>query len=144
MTSLPIIPRGVQTVNDAMLAYKAGCKAVYVSNHGGRQLDTSPHPVEVLLEMRRDAPWLFEKMEVYADWGVRYGMDVVKMLASGARAVGMGRPFVFASTYGVEGVKRLVEVLKREVWTDMANVGFTRAEEVGLKYINVKRLQVLL
>lgn len=144
MTSLPIIPKGVQTVDDAILAYKAGCKAIYVSNHGGRQIDTSPHPVEVLLEMKRDAPWLFEKMEVYADGGVRYGTDVVKMLALGARAVGMGRPFVFASMYGVEGVRRLVEVMKREVWVDMANVGLTRVEEAGMGYVNARRLQVLL
>lgn len=144
MTSLPVIPKGIQSVEDAKLAVKAGCRAIYVSNHGGRQLDTSPHPIEVLLEIRQFAPWVFEKVEVYADGGVRYGTDVIKLLALGAKAVGIGRPFAYAGVYGVEGVKKLVEILKREVWIDMANVGLTDVGDAGMRYINARKLQMLL
>lgn len=136
MTTLPIIPKGIQSAADALLALRAGCKAIYVSNHGGRQLDTAPHPLEVLIEIREHASHVFEKMEVFADGGARYGTDIIKMLALGAKAVGMGRPFAFSSIYGKEGVVKLIDMLKREVWIDMANLGVTKIEEIGEQYVS--------
>jgi hypothetical protein len=65
--------------------------AIYISNHGGRVLDGAPTAAEVLLAIRKNAPDVFAKVEVYADGGVRRGTDVIKLLALGARAVGVGR-----------------------------------------------------
>lgn len=65
-----------------------------LSNHGGRSLDFSPAPIDVLIELRQKRPDLFEKIDVYVDGGVRRGTDVLKALALGAKAVGLGRPFL--------------------------------------------------
>lgn len=92
LTTLPVIPKGIQTVEDAQLAVAAGAKAIYVSNHGGRQLDTSQSPIDVVLEIYLNAPEVFDQVEVLCDGGVRYGTDVLKLLALGCKAVGMGRP----------------------------------------------------
>lgn len=91
-TKLPVIPKGITTVEDAKLAIKAGAPAIYLSNHGGRQLDGSPSPFEIALEIYEEAPEIFKKVEVWADSGVRYGTDVLKLLALGVKAVGLGRP----------------------------------------------------
>jgi isopentenyl diphosphate isomerase/L-lactate dehydrogenase-like FMN-dependent dehydrogenase len=71
-----------------------GFKAVYISNHGGRIIDTAPTAVEILLDIHKNAPEVFN-MEVYADGGVRHGSDIVKLLALGAKGVGLGRSSVF-------------------------------------------------
>jgi len=82
------------TVEDAQAAVKAGAKAIILSNHGGRQVDGAPSSLEVALEIHEEDPDLFNQIEVYADGGVRYGTDVLKLLALGVKAVGLGRPFV--------------------------------------------------
>jgi isopentenyl diphosphate isomerase/L-lactate dehydrogenase-like FMN-dependent dehydrogenase len=92
-------------VEDAQAAVQAGAPASILSNHGGRQLDGSPSSFEVTLEIHQQDPDLFKKIEVYADGGLRYGADVLKLLALGVKAVGLGRPFMYANTYGAEGVK---------------------------------------
>lgn len=76
------------------MAVKHGCQGVVLSNHGGRSLDFSPAPIDVLIELRQTRPDLFKKIEVYVDGGVRRGTDVLKALALGATAVGLGRPFL--------------------------------------------------
>jgi isopentenyl diphosphate isomerase/L-lactate dehydrogenase-like FMN-dependent dehydrogenase len=91
MTSLPIVPKGIKTAADAQKCLDLGFPAIYVSNHGGRTLDGAPTAVEILLDIRRNAPEVFEKMEVYADGGVRRATHVITLLALGARAVGLGR-----------------------------------------------------
>ncbi|KAI5855742.1 hypothetical protein BZA05DRAFT_464779 [Tricharina praecox] len=141
MTKLPLIPKGVQTVEDARLAVEAGVKAIYVSNHGGRQLDTSQQPLETLLEILRYAPEIFEQVDVFADGGVRYGTDVLKLLAMGVKMVGMGRPPMFANVFGEEGVTALVEVMRREVWVDAANLGVQDVKKIDPTYLNLKRLE---
>ena len=79
---------------DVEMAVEHGCQAVVLSNHGGRSLDYAPAPIDVLIEMRQTRPELFSKIEVYVDGGVRRGTDVLKALALGAKAVGLGRPFL--------------------------------------------------
>lgn len=96
LTSLPLIPKGIMTVEDAQAAVQNGVKAIILSNHGGRQVDGSPSGLEIALEIHETDPDLFKKIEVYADGGVRYGTDVLKLLALGVKAVGLGRPFVSA------------------------------------------------
>ncbi|KAJ7866657.1 FMN-dependent alpha-hydroxy acid dehydrogenase [Mycena leptocephala] len=94
LTTLPI---------DALTCLHLGFPAIYVSNHGGRVLDGAPTSVEILMDIRKNAPEVFDGMEVYADGGVRRGTDAIILLALGARAVGLGRPPMFANIWGEAG-----------------------------------------
>jgi isopentenyl diphosphate isomerase/L-lactate dehydrogenase-like FMN-dependent dehydrogenase len=77
-------------------------------------------------------------VEVYADGGVRYGIDVLKLLALGVRAVGIGRPFMYANTYGAEGVARAAEIMKYEILNDGANLGVGDLKKIGPEFVNWK------
>ncbi|KAI1273027.1 hypothetical protein F5Y07DRAFT_378156 [Xylaria sp. FL0933] len=123
LTDIPIVLKGIQTVEDARLAVNHGAPAIYLSNHGGRQIDGARSPLEVAIEINQKDPSIFREVEVYADGGVRYGSDVIKMLALGVRAVGIGRPFMFANVWGTEGVTRAIRLLKTEIGLDAANMG---------------------
>lgn len=136
MTPLPIVPKGITSVEDARMAVQAGAPAIFLSNHGGRQLDTSPSATEAAVEIHRHAPEVFTQVEVYADGGVRYGTDVLKLLSLGVRAVGIGRPFMYANVYGSEGVKRAIDIMKMEIALDAANLGIGDLEKVDTNYIN--------
>lgn len=106
----PIILKGIQTVEDALEATRHSVDGIYLSNHGGRQLDYAPSPVQVLLEIRKKCPEIFHKTEVYVDGGIMRGTDIVKALCLGARAVGIGRGFLYAlSAYGAEGVLKAIQ-----------------------------------
>ena len=118
ITSLPIMLKGVQSGHDAILAVKAGVAGMVISNHGGRQLDTARSSVEVLEEvmeaLRMES--LQDTVEVFVDGGFRRGTDIFKALALGAKAVGLGRPFLYSmSAYGQAGVERLIDLLKDEL-----------------------------
>lgn len=92
------------------LCAEKGVNGVILSNHGGRACDYAPAPIDMLYEMRALRPELFDQVDVMMDGGVRSGADVVKALALGAKAVGLGRPFLYAnSTHGQEGVERVCE-----------------------------------
>jgi 4-hydroxymandelate oxidase len=126
--SLPFMVKGVLTADDARAAVDAGAAAVYVSNHGGRQLDGAPASLdqlaEVVDEVGRDA-------EVTIDGGVRSGTDVVKALALGAHAVLVGRPACYGlAAGGAAGVHRVLEILRHELVTAMTLLG--RARVAGL------------
>jgi isopentenyl diphosphate isomerase/L-lactate dehydrogenase-like FMN-dependent dehydrogenase len=111
-TNLPIVLKGVQTHEDAYLAmqYAPQVKAIILSNHGGRGLDTSPPAVHTLLEIRKYCPEVFGKIEVWVDGGIKRGTDVVKALCLGAKAVGVGRAALFGlGAGGPEGVERTFE-----------------------------------
>ena len=110
-TNLPIVLKGVQTYEDAYLASRCEqVKAIVVSNHGGRSMDTASTPVHTLLEMRRFCPDVFNRVEVWVDGGVKRGTDVVKALCLGAKAVGVGRAALYGlGAGGVEGVERTFE-----------------------------------
>ncbi|KAI0114597.1 FMN-dependent alpha-hydroxy acid dehydrogenase [Hypoxylon sp. NC0597] len=130
MTDLPIILKGIQTVEDAQKAVEHGVPAIYLSNHGGRQIDGSRSALEVAIEIHEKAPEVFSQLEVYADGGVRYGADVVKLLALGVRAVGLGRPFMYANVYGTDGVKRAIQILKHEIAIDAGNAGIADLKNI--------------
>ncbi|KAF1912669.1 hypothetical protein BDU57DRAFT_374147 [Ampelomyces quisqualis] len=138
LTSLPIIPKGIQTVEDAREAVNRGVKAIFLSNHGGRQLDTSPSALEVALEIYNEDPEIFKQVEVYADGGVRYGVDALKLLALGVRAVGLGRPFMYANVYGYEGVAKVAQIMKYELTNDAANLGVGDLKTIGPQFVNWK------
>ena len=109
-TSLPIVVKGVQTHEDALLAARHApqVQAVILSNHGGRALDTAPPAVHTLLEIRKYCPEVFDKVDIWVDG--RRGTDVVKALCLGAKAVGIGRPALFGlGAGGQQGVERVFE-----------------------------------
>ncbi|KAM0750645.1 mitochondrial fmn-dependent dehydrogenase [Meredithblackwellia eburnea MCA 4105] len=123
-TSLPIIVKGVQSVEDVQLCVDHGVEGVVLSNHGGRQADYSPAPIDILYEMRCLRPDLFTKIDVMVDGGIRCGADVVKALALGAKSVGLGRPILYANgTHGEEGVSRVFEIIQEEIVNTMRNCG---------------------
>jgi isopentenyl diphosphate isomerase/L-lactate dehydrogenase-like FMN-dependent dehydrogenase len=111
-TSLPIVLKGLQTHEDAYLAMQHApqVRAIILSNHGGRALDTAPPAVHTLLEIRKYCPEVFSRIEVWVDGGIKRGTDVVKALCLGAKAVGIGRAALFGlGAGGKEGVARTFE-----------------------------------
>lgn len=106
----PIMLKGVQTAEDALEATKYPVDGIYLSNHGGRQLDFAPSSIKTLLDIGLRYPEVLRKLEVYVDGGVTRGTDVVKALCLGARGVGIGRPFIYAmSAYGDAGVVKAIQ-----------------------------------
>lgn len=115
ITKMPIVLKGVQRVEDVLMAVEYGVAGVVLSNHGGRQLDTAPSGIEVLAEVMPELRkrGLENKIEIYIDGGIRRATDIIKALCLGAKGVGIGRPFLFAmSAYGEKGVNRAMQLLK--------------------------------
>lgn len=106
----PVVLKGIQTTEDAVMAANIGIDGIYLSNHGGRQLDYAPSSLQTLLEIRKFHPELLKRVEIYLDGGVTRGTDVIKALCLGARGVGLGRPFMYALTaYATEGVCKAIQ-----------------------------------
>jgi isopentenyl diphosphate isomerase/L-lactate dehydrogenase-like FMN-dependent dehydrogenase len=121
LSTLPLVIKGILTPEDARLAVESGAAGIIVSNHGGRQLDRTPATIDALEAV---VATVDGRAEVYLDGGVRRGTDVVTALALGARAVFLGRPFLYALAAGGEaGVTRAVELLRDELETAMALLG---------------------
>ncbi|EKG10052.1 FMN-dependent dehydrogenase [Macrophomina phaseolina MS6] len=138
MTRLPIIPKGIMSVEDAKKAVEIGAPAIFLSNHGGRQLDGVPSPLEIALEIHERAPEVFKQTEVFADGGVRYGADALKLLALGVKAVGLGRPFMYSNVFGQEGVAKAIDLFKRELAIDAANLGVPDIKKIDTRYVDYK------
>lgn len=125
---LPVVVKGILRAGDARRAVERGAAAVVVSNHGGRQLDRAPASIDALAGVV-DA--VGDRTEVYLDGGVRRGLDVVTALALGARAVFVGRPYLYALALdGERGVTRVLELLGSEMRTAMALVGAPRIDAI--------------
>ncbi|KAI9801282.1 MAG: hypothetical protein M1833_002852 [Piccolia ochrophora] len=135
-TDLPIVIKGVQSHMDAKMAMEYGVEGIVVSNHGGRSLDTAPPALFILLEIQRNCPEVLDSMEVFVDGGVRRGSDVLKAICLGATAVSVGRPFLYALSYGVEGVEHLIDILKDELETSMRMVGITDLSQAHPGLVN--------
>ncbi|KAB8233780.1 cytochrome b2 [Aspergillus alliaceus] len=135
-TTLPIVLKGIQTAEDALMAMKYGVDGIVVSNHGGRSLDTSTSSIAVLMEIRQCCPQVFEHLEVFVDGGIRRGTDILKAICLGAKAVGMGRQFLYSLTYGQEGVERLIEIMKDELETTMKLLGITHLSQAHAGLLN--------
>ncbi|KAK6007881.1 hypothetical protein QM012_004695 [Aureobasidium pullulans] len=131
-----IVLKGIMSAEDAKMAADAGVDGIVLSNHGGRSLDTSPPSIMILLECQRRCPEIFERLEVYVDGGIRRGADILKCLCLGAKAVGLGRPFLYSVNYGAEGVDHMVDILKDELETSMKLVGINNLSEVHPGLIN--------
>jgi 4-hydroxymandelate oxidase len=138
VTSLPLLVKGIVRADDALRAADHGAAGIVVSNHGGRQLDTSPPTLEVLPEIaeaiagRAGGPLV----EILLDGGVRRGTDVVKALALGARAVLVGRPVLWGlAAAGEEGVAQVLELLAAELDLAMALCGSRTVAEIDRSLI---------
>ncbi|PQE20864.1 FMN-dependent dehydrogenase protein [Rutstroemia sp. NJR-2017a BBW] len=143
-TKLPIVLKGIQTHEDAYLAaqYSSQVKAIILSNHGGRALDTAPPAIHTLMEIRKYCPEVLSRIEVWVDGGIKRGTDVVKALCLGAKAVGVGRAALFGlGAGGPEGVERTFEILKAEMETCMRLLGAEKVSELGLKHINARAVE---
>ena len=133
ITAMPVIVKGILTPEDAVLAADHGAAAVVVSNHGGRQLDSSPATITVLPEIV-DA--VGGRLDVIIDGGVRRGTDVLKALALGARAVLIGRPYIWGLTAnGEAGVSQVLSLLRTELEWAMALCGVTSVDQVTRRLV---------
>jgi L-lactate dehydrogenase (cytochrome) len=109
LTSIPIFIKGIQSAADAKRAFEAGCAGIYISNHGGRAVDTAQPAILVLMEINAVYPEVLAGMEVFIDGGIRRGTDVLKAVCLGATAVCLGRGVLWGLCYGEEGVGRVLE-----------------------------------
>jgi 4-hydroxymandelate oxidase len=127
-TDLPLVVKGIVTSEDTVLATEHGVDAIWVSNHGGRQLDSVAASIDALPEVVEAAGG---DCEVYVDGGVRRGTDVVKALALGARAVFVARPIAAGLAIGGEaGVSRVLELFRGETELALGLLGCTSPEQV--------------
>ena len=126
---IPLVVKGVMTAEDARSAVDAGADGVFVSTHGGRQLDDTLGALDALADVVAAVP---EGTPVLLDSGVRRGTDVVKALALGATAVGVGKPLFFAlAVAGERGVDHLFALLEEELRVAMALTGCATLADVG-------------
>ncbi|BGP12780.1 hypothetical protein JCM10213v2_000697 [Rhodosporidiobolus nylandii] len=144
ITKMPIVLKGVQCWEDAVLAAESGLAGVVLSNHGGRQLDFARSGIEILEETMRELrkrDLLKNGFEVYIDGGVRRAGDILKAYALGAKAVGIGRPFLYAySAYGKDGVVRAIQILKDEMEMNMRLIGAPTLADITPEMIDTTAL----
>ena len=127
-TPLPLLVKGIMTGEDARLCVDHGVKALIVSNHGARQLDTTFATIEVLPEV---VAAVDGRLEVYMDGGIRRGTDVLKALALGARAVLIGRPLFWGlAVDGEAGLRTVLQMLKDELEMAMTMCGCPRVDSI--------------
>ena len=125
---MPVLLKGVMNAEDAGRAAEMGVAGLIVSNHGGRNLDTTPATIEALPEV---VAKVAGRLPVLVDGGIRRGTDVLKALGLGATAVLIGRPYLFGlAVGGAEGVTRVVNILRREFEMAMALTGKTSLAQI--------------
>ncbi|MCH7538100.1 MAG: alpha-hydroxy-acid oxidizing protein [Proteobacteria bacterium] len=130
----PLVVKGVQTVADCRNAANSGATAVMLSNHGGRQLESSPAPVDCIAAV---ADALHDKLEIICDGGVRRGTHVVKALALGASACSIGRGYLYPLAAGGQaGVERGLGLLRDEVERTMALLGCDSVAEIRSRFVH--------
>jgi glycolate oxidase len=133
IAGLPFILKGVATAEDAKLAVEHGVDVIYVSNHGGRQLDHGRGTIDALPEIVDAAAG---KAEIMLDGGVTRGTDVVKALALGAKAVTIGKLQGWGlGAGGAAGLVRTLELLEEEMIIDMALLGVTKVDQLTANYV---------
>jgi L-lactate dehydrogenase (cytochrome) len=124
----PLVIKGILTAEDAKQARAAGATAIMVSNHGGRQLDSAPAPIDCIPAMR-DA--IGDDLELVVDGGIRRGSHIVKALALGASACSIGRPYLYGLAVGGEaGVTKAIEILEAETRRAMLLAGFESTQSL--------------
>jgi isopentenyl diphosphate isomerase/L-lactate dehydrogenase-like FMN-dependent dehydrogenase len=132
-TSVKLFIKGIDTHEDAVLAVEHGFDGILVSNHGGRSTETRRSTIEALPEV---VSAVGNRIPVLVDGGVRRGTDVFKALALGAKAVGIGRPFLWGlGAFGQAGVDRVLEILQGELKLVMENCGTQSVESITRAYV---------
>ncbi|KAI0090708.1 glyoxylate dehydrogenase [Irpex rosettiformis] len=145
ITKMPIILKGISTAEDAIFAYEAGVQGIVLSNHGGRQLDTARSGIEVLVEvitaLRAKGYHPDPKFEIFVDGGVRRASDVLKAIALGAKAVGVGRAFLYSfCAYGQEGVERAIQIFRDEFEMNMRLLGAKTIDDLVPEMVDASAL----
>jgi L-lactate dehydrogenase (cytochrome) len=133
----PLVIKGVQTVDDCRKAADAGATAVMLSNHGGRQLESAPAPVDCIAAV---ADALRDRLEIICDGGIRRGNHVVKALALGANAVSVGRVYLYGLAAGGQpGAERALAILRSEFERTLALVGCNAVGKLGRTSVAARR-----
>lgn len=133
ITKLPVIIKGIACKEDALLSVSNGADGIVVSNHGGRQLDTSRATIDVLPEV---AEAVKGKIEILMDGGIRRGTDILKAIAFGAKAVMVGRPVIWGlAADGENGVMSVLEILRNEFDLAMALCGCDSTKKITKELI---------
>ncbi len=133
-SGLPLMLKGIATAEDARLAVEHGVDVIYVSNHGGRQLDHGRGAIDMLPEV---ASTIRGKARVVVDGGFLRGSDIVKAIAMGADMVGLGRLQALAlAAAGQAGVENLLEILQAEITTTMKLLGVNSYDELDGSYLH--------
>jgi 4-hydroxymandelate oxidase len=132
-TAMPLVVKGILSPRDVVRAVEHGARAVWLSNHGGRQLDGSVTAVEMLPEAVEAAAG---RVEIYLDGGIRRGSDVLVALALGARGAFIGRPFLYAlATAGEAGVAHAVAIIADEIARALTILGVASAAGVRREHV---------
>ncbi len=132
----PFAIKGLQTPEDARRALDVGASAIMISNHGGRQLDSTPAPVDCIAPMR---DVVGDAIELIVDGGVRRGTHILKALAQGANACSVGRAYLYGlGAGGQAGVERALELLSQELTRNMALLGCRTLAEVNAHKVRLR------
>ena len=130
-----LLVKGIQNIDDAVLAQKAGADAISLSNHGGRQLDRAPVPYLLIPEARKA---LGKKFEIHADTGIMNGADVVACIAAGANFTWIGRAYLYGlMAGGKEGVDRSLEILRTQMVRTMKLLGVCSLDELNPSHVKL-------
>jgi L-lactate dehydrogenase (cytochrome)/glycolate oxidase len=130
-----LLVKGIQNIDDAVLAQKAGADAISLSNHGGRQLDRAPVPYLLIPEARKA---LGKKFEIHADTGIMHGADVVACIAAGANFTWIGRAYLYGlMAGGKEGVDRSLEILRTQMVRTMKLLGVCSLDELNPSHVKL-------
>jgi isopentenyl diphosphate isomerase/L-lactate dehydrogenase-like FMN-dependent dehydrogenase len=133
VAGMPLIIKGIATAEDAKIAVERGVDVIYVSNHGGRQLDHGRGTIETLPEI---VEAVGGKADIVLDGGITRGTDIVKALALGAKAVTIGKLQGWGlGAGGVSGLVRVLELLEEELTVDMALLGVTNVAQINRSHV---------
>ena len=136
LTKMKLVLKGIETKEDAQAACENGVDGIVVSNHGGRATETGRGTIECLPEVIEGAAG---KIPVLVDGGFRRGTDILKALALGARAVAIGRPYIWGlSAFGQAGVERVLDILRAELEMVMRQCGATSIAQIGKSLVTMR------
>lgn len=131
----PFMVKGINTLRDAKMAVDLGANAISVSNHGGNNIDGSPSPLRYLPKI---VEAVSPEVDVMMDGGIRRGSDVVKALALGAKAVFIGRAFLYGlAVNGEEGVHQVLQILRNGIHETMFGIGATQLSDIHREHLMV-------
>ena len=134
---MKLVVKGIETHEDAELCLKSGVDGIIVSNHGGRATETGRATIDILPEV---VEAVGSRMPVLVDGGFRRGTDIFKALALGARAVAVGRPYIWGlSAFGQPGVEAVLDILRRELELIMRQSGVRSIREIGAAYVTSRK-----